>query len=531
MSTQFFSKLSKNYIELLKDDEYYDVTIEVGEDPNVKIFRAHMNILCYRSPYLKRNLAFNKKNNDNSLVHIKLSKISSEIFQIILEYIYGGIISLNDQDILDIINILIAADVLHLQELVDHLQTYLIENKPEQIEQHFEFIQQISSQSINLLELQEFCISLMAKFPDKILKSFNFTSLSETSLISLIKRDDLQMKEVEVWDRVLKWGLAQNPTLISDPGTWSDNDFVIMRNILQQCLPLINFFNLSSKEFSQKVRPYRKLLSDQLYEDLLNFYLDPEIVSTLEILRPRKTALFSNGTLIIDSRIVDSSIYLPYKFELLLRGSRDGFTPKKFHELCDDKPNTVTFIKIKGTKEILGGYNPIIWKSFVDKSRLTLNSPDDFGGYHTRKSFSVKSRSKNSSGNFGGYRKSFNGWNQLMLSNPYNLMSSVNKNSSDNRNSSDNWGKTEDSFIFSFKDNNIKDAIISNVKNTNRALKYDPCRGPQFGVDIVCVTSDLSTSKDYNHIYCKKSYYEKAIRNTADKFSMEDYEVFQIIKR
>ncbi|GES93505.1 hypothetical protein GLOIN_2v1881255 [Rhizophagus clarus] len=491
MSTQFFSKLSKNYIELLKDDEYYDVTIEV---------------------------AFNKKNNDNSLVHIKLSKISSEIFQIILEYIYGGIISLNDQDILDIINILIAADVLHLQELVDHLQTYLIENKPEQIEQHFEFIQQISSQSINLLELQEFCISLMAKFPDKILKSFNFTSLSETSLISLIKRDDLQMKEVEVWDRVLKWGLAQNPTLISDPGTWSDNDFVIMRNILQQCLPLINFFNLSSKEFSQKVRPYRKLLSDQLYEDLLNFYLDPEIVSTLEILRPRKTALFSNGTLIIDSRIVDSS-------------SRDGFTPKKFHELCDDKPNTVTFIKIKGTKEILGGYNPIIWKSFVDKSRLTLNSPDDFGGYHTRKSFSVKSRSKNSSGNFGGYRKSFNGWNQLMLSNPYNLMSSVNKNSSDNRNSSDNWGKTEDSFIFSFKDNNIKDAIISNVKNTNRALKYDPCRGPQFGVDIVCVTSDLSTSKDYNHIYCKKSYYEKAIRNTADKFSMEDYEVFQIIKR
>jgi hypothetical protein len=84
MSTQFFSKLSQNYIELLKDNEYYDVTIEVGEDPNVKIFRAHMNILCYRSPYL-RNLASNKKNNDNVLVHIKLSNISPEIFQIILE--------------------------------------------------------------------------------------------------------------------------------------------------------------------------------------------------------------------------------------------------------------------------------------------------------------------------------------------------------------------------------------------------------------------------------------------------------------
>jgi hypothetical protein len=38
MSTQFFSNLSRNYIKILEDSEYYDFTIEVGEDPNVKIF-------------------------------------------------------------------------------------------------------------------------------------------------------------------------------------------------------------------------------------------------------------------------------------------------------------------------------------------------------------------------------------------------------------------------------------------------------------------------------------------------------------
>ena len=85
MSTQFFSKLSQNYIELLNDDEYYDVTIEVGEDPNVKIFRSHMNILCYRSPCLRRVLASNKKNNDGVLAHIKLPNVSPENFQIILK--------------------------------------------------------------------------------------------------------------------------------------------------------------------------------------------------------------------------------------------------------------------------------------------------------------------------------------------------------------------------------------------------------------------------------------------------------------
>ena len=85
MSAQFFPKLSQNYIEILEDDEYYDVTIEVGDDPNVKIFRAHMIILCYRSPFLRRTLVSNKKNNDGSLTHIKLPNISPEIFQIILK--------------------------------------------------------------------------------------------------------------------------------------------------------------------------------------------------------------------------------------------------------------------------------------------------------------------------------------------------------------------------------------------------------------------------------------------------------------
>ena len=84
MSKQFFSRLSQNYIEILDDDEHYDVTIEVGNDPNVKIFRAHMIILRYRSPFLRRALDSNKKD-DNVLAHVKLPNISPEHFQIILK--------------------------------------------------------------------------------------------------------------------------------------------------------------------------------------------------------------------------------------------------------------------------------------------------------------------------------------------------------------------------------------------------------------------------------------------------------------
>ncbi|EXX51362.1 BTB/POZ protein [Rhizophagus irregularis DAOM 181602=DAOM 197198] len=179
MVTRFFSKLSQNYIELLKDDEYYDITIEVGEDPDVKIFRAHMNILCYRSPYLRRIIKSNNKNNDNALAHIKLSNTSPEIFQIVLEYIYGGILSLDEKDTSDLLKVLATADKLSLQELVDYLQGYLIENKFEQLEQYFEFSQQISSNSNNLFKLQEFCTNLMVQSSEKVLKSLNFISLPE----------------------------------------------------------------------------------------------------------------------------------------------------------------------------------------------------------------------------------------------------------------------------------------------------------------------------------------------------------------
>ncbi|CAB4464319.1 unnamed protein product [Rhizophagus irregularis] len=55
--------------------------------------------------------------NDGTLTHIKLPNISPEIFQIILRYIYGGKLSLEEYDTLDIIKILVSSNELNLQEL------------------------------------------------------------------------------------------------------------------------------------------------------------------------------------------------------------------------------------------------------------------------------------------------------------------------------------------------------------------------------------------------------------------------------
>src|ERR1043165_1686121 len=88
-NSEHLPELSQNLLDTLNDDEYYDITIEVGNDPYVKIFRAHMVILNCRSPYLRRILSStNKKNNDGTLAHIKLPNILPEIFQIVLRQFY-----------------------------------------------------------------------------------------------------------------------------------------------------------------------------------------------------------------------------------------------------------------------------------------------------------------------------------------------------------------------------------------------------------------------------------------------------------
>ena len=84
MSSEFFPKLSQNYIELLESEKYYDIEIEVGEDSSAQIFHAHMNVLYYRSPYLRRVLDSTPSNNDN-VTPVKLPKILPDIFQVILK--------------------------------------------------------------------------------------------------------------------------------------------------------------------------------------------------------------------------------------------------------------------------------------------------------------------------------------------------------------------------------------------------------------------------------------------------------------
>src|ERR1051325_1163490 len=303
---------------------------------------------------------------------------------IFCRYIYGGSISLEKYDTSDIINILKAASEFSLQELISHLQSFLIENKTNWVEQNFTLVYQTSFEHDSFSERQKFCTDVVTDEPDKIFKSADFTSISEKSLVALIQNGKFQINEVQVWEYVLKWGLAQNPELPSDPASFSKDDFNALRKTLQQCIPFIRFYNLSSKEFLDKVLPYEEILPKELYKDLLKSFLShsPDIRLS-DKSKPRvsnidsKIITFQHAELIskwIERLEITDKMKNSYEFKLLFRGSRDGLSYEKFHEICDNQCRTVTVIKVKGSNEILGGYNPIEWNSDFERHSTTKGS-------------------------------------------------------------------------------------------------------------------------------------------------------------
>ncbi|UZO02724.1 uncharacterized protein OCT59_021203 [Rhizophagus irregularis] len=472
VDNKLLPKLSQNFLEILDDEEYYDITIEVGNDPDIKIFRAHMIILNYRSPYLRRILSTNKKKNDETLVHIKLSNISPEIFSVILRYIYGGKLSLEEYDNSDIIKILIVANELSLQELFPYLETFLIERKADWMEQNFDLIYRTSFENNSFLRLQNYCTDLIAKAPNKIFNSPKFSSIPEKLLVSLIQNKGTQASEVQVWEHTIKWGIAQNPKLPSNIENYSKDDFNALKNTLQQCIPLIRFHNLTSKEFSEKVLPYKKVFPKELYKSLIKDFLnnDRKPIEQVEKMKPCVTdEIIKTNLKNIDSEIITfqhskliskwidrlestNEIKNSHEFKLIFRASCDGFNPKKFHYVCDNQSRTVTIIKVKDSNEILGGYNPLKWKS--DNS----------------------------------------------------------------------FGITKDSFIFSFRNSNY---ILSRVINEREAMKNDSFNGPSFGTDDMCLF--LVFGFFGLRVRCKRTNYEKQIRENYESSFVKDFEVFQIL--
>ncbi|RHZ75089.1 hypothetical protein Glove_217g11 [Diversispora epigaea] len=363
MTFKFLSKLSQDFSELLNDKGECNVIIEVGQKQNKKSFHAHSAILRYRSSYFNKELTNTIPSDDNNKIIIK-QYISAQIFEILLKYIYGGIINTENMDTRTMYDLMILADKLEFKELSKKLENHLIESKAPWLKN----------------------------------------------------------------ERIRNLGTAQNPILPEKLEEWSDENKILDKRLWND---LKQHFILPDHPVEPIILPSRLVLKQELPERVnepFSIVINEEHASMISSWIDEQTTSYSSRN-------------NPYKFQLI-RGSKDGLAPTTFWDICDGHANTIVVTKVKGTDEIIGGFNPLA------------------------------------------------------------------------------WDKTNKSFIFSFKDGNLQNSILSRVKNENQALWYsdrkDLC-GPYFGnleFRLESGESNFTRNKQNQCLYSNS--YEKSIRTTDD---------------
>jgi len=338
---------------------------------------------------------------------------------------------------LDIFNLLVASDELLLEELIEFIEKYMIEELDGWLQRNLVKVLHKLFQLESCKNLQNYCLECICEDPVPFFKLYNFPTLEKNILLGLVK-GDLQIDEIDLWDHLIRWGIAQNweleETRMINPSSWHEEDFLVLKGTLKPFIPYIRFFEISSKDFHNKIRPFMKVLPEELFEEIVAFHMTDY--------RPRNILPPRYGQIAVDSMIIEpkhtsvlskwvqkkeANAIIPkdskYNFNLIYRGSRDGYDIDTIRRKCNGYGACMLVIKTRGGA-IIGGYNPLGWK---------YNQIENMN----RNNNMFRNRHNNSS------------------------VSDVHNNY---------WINTSESFIFSFGDGDLKNKKISRVANSYNAI-------------------------------------------------------------
>jgi hypothetical protein len=221
--------------------------------------------------------------------------------------------------------------------------------------------------------LQTYCNRLITENARILFEAKDFNSLGEDILVSVLQRDDLGLQENVIWDKVIQWGKANASNLKGNISNWKRDDFMLLERTLHKIIPLLRLFQMSPADFCHKVRPYKQILPKNLQEDLLCYYLANDQPKSTIILPPRVSPIKIDSTIIgpqhtaLITRWLDNETVVKqenqFNFKLLFRASRDGYSIDALRQQCAGKGPAILILKLRDSGQLIGGYNPIGWKS------------------------------------------------------------------------------------------------------------------------------------------------------------------------
>ncbi|CAG8686822.1 13375_t:CDS:1, partial [Cetraspora pellucida] len=282
-------------------------------------------------------------------------------------------VDLETQEGMNVLKLLVAADELDLQKLIEYVQSYLFDKKIGFLTDNYLEILKIVFRHEELSKLREFCLDRVAEDPGVLFRSPNFYTLDKSLLYLILQQENLAIDEMEICKFMIQWAITQSSMIINidDILELSSEDLGIIKETLYEYIPLIRWFQISKENFSKFQKLFKIILPQELYESIKRFNSKKEIKNQSLILPPRipniDSKLLEVKHFAMISNWIDrnnTQIYktqFPYKFKLLYRASEDGFDVENFHILCDKKGPTVTISKFAKSGKIIGGYNPLDW--------------------------------------------------------------------------------------------------------------------------------------------------------------------------
>src|SRR6185503_1543803 len=120
-------------------------------------------------------------------------------------FIYTGKVSSLSCENISWVVLLQGASTLGLSTFCTAIGDYLIERHEEWLKRNISTVYNYASSTDSLQKLGDHCNQLMASFPDIVLKSNNVVDLPKATFISLLKNDELNMEEIDIWLSVIQW--------------------------------------------------------------------------------------------------------------------------------------------------------------------------------------------------------------------------------------------------------------------------------------------------------------------------------------
>ena len=151
------------------------------------------------------------------------------------------------------VDLLIAADELCLGELCLNVENHLLKDK-KSLKSNFVLISQVANQFNNFTGLSQFYKDAFQQDPSLIFQADDFVTIKQEVLLDILTNDNLSLKPIEVWDKLMEWAIFQSNELPSDITMWTADNISTFGTLIQQFIPYINFKETPS-DFSQKIEP------------------------------------------------------------------------------------------------------------------------------------------------------------------------------------------------------------------------------------------------------------------------------------